>query len=412
MILLSIVTFQVINLIRYVNRTNQELSRFLDSVRDNDFTAGIGKIQSDPSFNNLHNSFKSLMMTLGSFETEKEIQNRFLITLIDLVPIGFLVIRKNHSIELMNAQAAKMLDLPPISDWRKLKSNSTLKIKHLLGLGYTLKNSLVEFAQGDTKLIYSVNATPFVLADKHYTIYTLKNIDQEIQIKESEAWQKLMRILTHEMMNSLTPLISLTETVKDMLTKPTIDAELQQDIIEAIDTIYNRNSSLLSFIKTYKQFAKLPPPQRASEPVLEVVQSVLRLIRMDKRISAIELNSNLQLTADQMMYLDRAQFEQVLINLLKNGFEATHHSNTPVVSIRAQLTDVELVIDITDNGPGVDTDKINRIFIPFFTTKEKGSGVGLSLSRQIIIAHGGQLSYQRKDELTNFQIRIPNTTLS
>jgi len=239
-------------------------------------------------------------------------------------------------------------------------------------------------------------------------------VQEQLEEKEMEAWQNLIRVLTHEIMNSVTPIASLASTVNDLLTespnqeKPIerIDTEIISDVRGALQTIEKRSHGLLNFVDAYRNLTRIPRPNLQIVSLSEFFSRLKKLMHSQITEGSIDLQvhiepDNLQLAADPEL------IEQVLINLLLNAIEAVAKQPNPVIKIFAKLDDKgRITIQVIDNGTGISEEIAEKIFIPFFTTKKKGSGIGLSLSRQIMRMHRGSLGVLSKKGETVFTLKF------
>ena len=218
--------------------------------------------------------------------------------------------------------------------------------------------------------------------------FSMKNIRSVLENKETEAWQKLIRVLTHEIMNSMTPIVSLSELLKSKQTSAPITDEDREEIHQAVDTIFRRSSGLVRFVENYRKVTGIPTPVPEIIPVDNLLDNVALLFREETdSIKVLPSSSHLQVIAD------KALIEQILINLIKNALDATQECENPRIELSAGINaEGKNYIQVSDNGTGIPADVQERIFIPFFTTKPVGSGIGLSISRQIMYMHKGSLT--------------------
>jgi signal transduction histidine kinase len=218
---------------------------------------------------------------------------------------------------------------------------------------------------------------------------------------ETEAWQKLIRVMTHEMMNSVAPIISLSETISEQVYDYP-NEERYREMMAAMQSIHRRSKGLLDFVENYRKLTRIPSPVMKHFPVTELFNDIKNLFA--KETIPISFFAR---PADIKLYADRSLIEQVLINLLKNALDACRDTAAPLISVHAYPDHGKSVITVTDNGRGIVPDAIDRIFVPFFTTKQGGSGIGLSLCRQIINRHNGTISVvSQLDEKTVFTVKF------
>lgn len=411
LILLAVTALQLIGLIRFVNKTNKELSRFLDSIRDTDFTARFSSQNVDPSFELLNKSFGDLISKLGETETEKSAQGLFLGALIEEIPFGLIVMESTGQLRFINSQAQRMLDIPNIKNWEALKSDSS----HVL----TKINALREgrpFLLNHNEQELTVSISSIIVNNEELRIISVKNIRTELRKNETDAWHKLIRVLTHEIMNSVTPIASITETLNSLLTDSNkVEGEDLDDVKEAVATIHARSAGILSFVKRYRQLSRLPEPQFQEKNLIELTKRAVRLMNNQFPELTIELAIDAKTRDLAIASCDESQIDQVLINLIKNAVEASESgsdSSTSVVKCILQESSEDWVIHISDNGSGITEKQLERIFIPFYTTKRDGSGIGLGLSRQIIQNHNGSLTCESIKDPTIFSVTLPKLTAS
>lgn len=220
---------------------------------------------------------------------------------------------------------------------------------------------------------------------------------------ETEAWQKLISVLTHEIMNSITPIISLSETLSEQQLMESPSAEDYEIMHRALETIHRRSSGLLTFVENYRKLTHLPKPEAEYIPVMTFMQSLQQLFAANNNVgfSFSVYPEQLQLKADKNL------LEQMMLNLLKNSSEACAEMQDAVIDVKIQQTGDAVGIHVSDNGPGISEDALSKIFIPFYSTKKHGSGIGLSLCRQIMILHKGKISVQSDSRGTRFSMEFP-----
>jgi two-component system, NtrC family, nitrogen regulation sensor histidine kinase NtrY len=251
---------------------------------------------------------------------------------------------------------------------------------------------------GESKLLkvanqeLSLSVKEIILRDRKIRLIALHNIRSELQTRELEAWQNLTKVLRHEIMNTVTPIVSLSETMRDIIDTDLSSVTEKQheegvkDLKMAITTVINRSKGIMNFVNAYREFTNIPLPN-VSEIQISSIFEELKLLYEQEYIAFL-IDQNFKIVADS------DQIGQVLINLIKNAIEATQHLQSPEITIRASINQQSKLIEITDNGSGIPDDSKEKIFVPFYTTKLTGTGIGLSLSRQIILMHGGRLEYE------------------
>jgi two-component system, NtrC family, nitrogen regulation sensor histidine kinase NtrY len=398
---------QVWALIHYVERTNRELSRFFLAVKHADFSQSFGIGSLGASFAGLKRAFDEVLEAFRQARAEKEEHSRYLQTVVQHVGVGLVAMRADGQVELVNTAARRLLRLNHLKDLRQLE-------KQYPGLAQALRQlrpqrqTLVRIEDDGEVRHLALHAAVFRLRDQEYTLVSLQNIQSELEDKEMEAWQQLIRVLTHEIMNSITPIASLAGTANGMLTAAAPpDRAALADVRQAVQAIQRRSESLLRFVDAYRQLTRMPPPQFQLLSVDELFQRTARLLRPqleEKRIALrLEIDPpSLELTADP------GQVEQVLINLIHNAMQALEGREGARILLRAGMDDRGRPrVEVADNGPGIVAEALEKIFLPFFTTRPEGSGIGLSLCRQIMRLHRGAIGVRSRPGVeTVFTLRF------
>lgn len=390
--------FLVANLIHYVENTNRKLSRFFESVRYSDFTSGYSADNKlGTSFKELNRSFNQVLDAFRQARAEKEEHLLYLNTIVQHVAVGLISFDTQGKVGLYNNAARKMLQI--------------IHLKHIKGLQQqhpALYKTLQELPTGGKTLLRDSNESQLTvhvialkLRGKSVKLVSLQNIHSELEQKEIEAWQNLTKVLRHEIMNSMAPIASLTETMNDILHEDlvygddghcTLANEPVEDLKEGLLTIRNRSKGLIRFVDDYRNYTDIPLPHFRTVSLKQLFANAYKLMKPNfqngKVAFTCDLNpEQLEIVADEEL------IEMVLINLLKNAHEGISNMKNPTIKLRGyQDQSQRILIEVEDNGPGIVSHALESIFIPFFTTKKGGSGIGLSLSRQIMQLHRGSIS--------------------
>ncbi|MGA2624197.1 MAG: ATP-binding protein [Bacteroidota bacterium] len=397
------ILYEVYSLIGYVGKTNRDLTRFLEAVKHEDFSqtftgAGMGK-----SFSQLKTAFNAVLSKFRQTRAETEEHYRYLQTVVQHVGTGLLSFQKNGEVELINTAAKRLLRVTHLKNIRSLEPFSKELVEALLRLRPGEK-VLVRVRDNEDLLHYVIQATEFIMREHKYTLVSIQNIQSELEEKEMEAWQRLIRVLTHEIMNSITPISSLASTANEMLMPKTgidgspekIDSETIGDVRSAVQTIENRSQGLLHFVESYRKLTRIPKPNFQIFTAASLFERVSRLMSPQLGEKSISFASaaepeTLELTADPEL------IEQVLINLIVNSMQALEGHMSPRIEMRASMdARGRVVVRVIDNGPGILDEVQDKIFIPFFTTKKNGTGIGLSLCQQIMRLHRGTITVHSK----------------
>lgn len=402
-ILSLLLVVQAISLIRYTEQTNQKLRRFFESIRYADFTSSFSDNELGKSFEGLNNEFNQVIDAFNKNKTEKEEHFNYLLTVIQHVSIGIIVFKKSGEVDVYNNAVKRLLQVKHLR-----------KIEHLAEVSKELPEVLINMKAGDKSLVklfiedemlqISINATAFRMRGEEYLLVSFQDIHPELEQKEIESWQKLIRVLTHEIMNSITPISSLASTVNGMLeeyteTKPKLTDEEQEgleNIIHAISTIESRSKGLLNFVELYRNLTRIPKPHFRHFAIHTLFEKALEL--MNPKFDALGIKVKVHIYPQDLKILaDPDLIDQVLINLLLNAIDAVKDSEKPQITIVASVNlNNRTMIEIADSGKGIPQDILDKIFMPFFTSKKTGSGIGLSLSRQIMQMHKGSISVRSK----------------
>ncbi|MEM9824869.1 MAG: ATP-binding protein, partial [Bacteroidota bacterium] len=394
--------------IRYVDQTNQDFTAFLLGIKYEDFSATYSGKHKGKTFGELYDAFNQINRKFLDIRSEKEAHYQYLQTIVENVDVGLLCLDEDDKVVLMNKKLQQMLNKPYLIDIYYLQQVDD----HLFEVVKNLQQGdreLVKLTVKEQLLQLSVQAVEFKLQGKPFKLVSLQNIQNELEAQELISWQKLIRILTHEIMNSITPIASLATTVSDMLKeeKGTLSSESLEDIQEAIKAINRRSEGLLRFTETYRNLTRIPPPSFELVDANDLLQRMMTLFKPKLQKDGLEFRLQ---HPDHVLYIqaDPGLIEQVLVNLIKNAAEAVKDKEGGYVSLSLQKQrDGRTQIQVADNGDGIEEEMLDKIFMPFFTTKQEGSGIGLSLSRQIMQTHKGSINVQsEKGEGTVFTLML------
>jgi nitrogen fixation/metabolism regulation signal transduction histidine kinase len=314
------------------------------------------------------------------------------------VGIGLIVFKEDGKIEIFNSAARKLLKVNQANNLQDLKEVGEPLIMAFQKLK-TGGRELVRLKIGEEVVQLSIYAIELTLRGENVKLVSVQNIQNELEEKEMEAWQNLVKVLTHEIMNSVTPISSLAGIVEEELKQHLarqqdmpLSLDQLQDIHLSLQTISKRSEGLIHFVKEFRSLTSIPKPRPVQMDVKLLLEEITMLHK--KELSEKNIQLTIQLYPEDLTLMaDRNLIEQVIINLVKNAIQAFDEQENKTIELKASLNDKSRpVISIKDNGNGIDPEAMEKIFIPFFTTKKSGSGIGLSLSRQIMRQHQGTLS--------------------
>lgn len=405
-----IIIFQLIELYRFTSQTNRKLTRFLESVRYSDFASGFAADNKlGRSFKDLNESFNEVLEAFRKARSEKEENWQYLNTVVQQVRTGIVSFDTDGNIELMNANAKKYIGIANLKNINEL-SEKNPKLFAAITEVQTGKGALYK----TNEFLLTLQATELRIRGNTVKLVTMQNIQTELQRQELEAWQNLTRVLRHEIMNSITPISSLTSTLREILDHELVKkeneyemkADVADDLREGLSTIENRSKGLIKFIDAYREYTSLPQPKMKSVLLKDLIEKVGQFMKQQLKKSSIEFTISCS-SGYLTIQADEEMIEQVLINLVKNAIESLLQNGHGKIELNGIYDGQNILIEVADNGPGIIPEAINRIFVPFFTTKKTGSGIGLALSRQIMQMHNGTLTVESQPDVrTVFTLRF------
>ncbi len=397
--------YMMFNLYSYIDRINNHYISFLESIINSDFNRIFHFQSLGGSFFRLHQLFDRVRIEVQQIKSQRDEQIYYLNMVIDQLGIGILTYDQAGKIDRIN-QAGKTIFM----------NNNPYYVRDL----YETHHDLIEIIQSlkdDEKITYKselnhesktymVQCTRLQFKDKWLKLITIQDIRSEMEENEIEAWQKLIRVLTHEIMNSITPITSLASTISVMIDEHT--PQNYSDIKNAVDTIHKRSVGLLSFVESFRNLVKIPKPVYKSISTSDFLNRLNQLTAHSLKNSSIKVMyhlpiNNFNFTSDERL------LEQAMINLINNALEVLDNSTQGTVEIFLEKNDLnQIKIRVIDNGPGIPKNNLDKIFIPFYTTKKNGSGIGLSIVKQVINRLKGRISVQSETNIsTCFEIILP-----
>lgn len=411
---LLVVFILLAELIYFIETTNRELSKFLLSIKHNDFTIHYNTDDSrNKSSLNLKLIFNEITNEFQNVRIEKELHYQYLQTVFSHSKTAIICFEENGKVQLINEATQKLLGIKRIENIEEIKKNNPILFDSLRNINPTTEK-LIKLKINTILVHLSLQCSLFKIKDKSYRMISLHDVKTVLEDQELESWKKLIRVLNHEIMNSVTPISSLSSALNKMLTSKSheafnlnkLDAEDTEDLIESLKTIENRSKGLLKFVTNYKKITNLPQPNYTEVNILGLITHISRLLRskLEEKNIILEIScpENINIRADHELV------EQVIINLFLNAIEAVQDQKEKTILIQSSIKNDFKIIEIKDNGPGINDEVLEQIFIPFFTTKKTGSGIGLSLSKQIMQIHRGNLSVNSKIDIgSTFILKFP-----
>ncbi|NND34366.1 MAG: GHKL domain-containing protein [Saprospiraceae bacterium] len=407
-ILLGLAAMVVYSIFRLVNRTNRNLANFLMGIKYDDFETNYNKSLSENSEKELFGAFNLINGKFRNIRLEKEMQFQYFQALVENVETGLIGFDREGKTLFMNKGLQAILRKSYFPNFNAVKKYDPALYDTMNSIRVGERKMIKKEIFDETRQL-AVQKTQLKIKQDTYDIFSIQNIYEELQAQEITSWQKLIRILTHEIMNSVSPVISLAHSTNDLLANTSeVDVATRDEIHQAVKAIQKRSEGLLHFTETYRRLTKVPPPRFHDLDAKELMDDVMLLMGTVMRDKNIDLEY--QVPDKPVSFRgDPEQLEQSFINLVKNAIEAVEDSDAPKIWVQIEVRNQMLVFRIRDNGPGVPAELRDQIFIPFYTTKPEGSGIGLSLCRQIIYQHGGTLRAIFPEEGgSEFLISLPN----
>ena len=390
-----LVTAQIVFLLRYAESSFKKVRQFLNNIKQDNF-ATVYPVKFDGTeVDDLHIEFNAILAKLREDQAEKEANYQYFRSVFQHLSIGLITFEEDGRIQILNTAAKRMLDihqLANIAEIEKVNKELFIAINSLRTGG----SELIKIAHPDGIMQLSVYVIELVLRDVKFKLVSLQNIQSELEEKEMEAWQNLVKVLTHEIMNSIAPISSLAATIRgDIQTyvdkKTAIPAEDMEDYLMGINTIEKRSEGLTTFVSDFRSLAHIPMPKFTAIRIKNLFDQVEKLFESQLKADNITLVKAVSPT-DLLLFADCSLIEQVMINLTQNAVHSVENKEEKLIRFNAFIDDNgKIILEVSDSGKGIEEEALSKIFIPFFTTKKRGSGIGLSLSKQIMRRHKGNI---------------------
>ncbi|MCH7410335.1 ATP-binding protein [Belliella sp. DSM 111904] len=392
---------QTIFLISYAEKSFKKVRLFLDNIKQDNYSALFPVKFDGTETDDLHIEFNAILAKLKEDQAEKEANFQYFRSLFQHLSIGLITFEEDGRIQLLNTAAKRMLNIQQIQYIAEVEQVNKELHQAIHGLR-TGGSELIKIAHPDGIMQLSVYVIELVMRDVKIKLVSLQNIQSELEEKEMEAWQNLVKVLTHEIMNSIAPISSLASTINSEIEhklehneKPS--GQDLEDYQMGIKTIEKRSEGLINFVSDFRSLAHVPNPKFSTISIKPLLLQLKTLMQHQFESEQIMVNCTVE-PENLILFGDQNLIEQVLINLIHNGIHAMEECVTKVLSIKAFIDEAgKIIIEVTDSGKGIEEEALSKIFIPFFTTKKKGSGIGLSLSKQIMRRHKGNI--QVKSEI-------------
>jgi nitrogen fixation/metabolism regulation signal transduction histidine kinase len=398
-ILIPVVAWQLSDFYRFFHKTQSELEQFVESIHYRDFSRHFDVRHAPDELKNMRKGFNDINSTFKVISREKETQYLYLQKILELVETGILSYEvESGEVVWMNDSLKRILGMPYLKSLQSLEKRDVYLFREIQQL-QPGAGKIISISRDNGIVKVLASATAFQTDNKTYKLAAFQNVNEALDEAEAKAWQKLLSVMTHEIMNSVAPISSLADTMLDRLQKATEFMREQPAAVEdlelGIETIRRRSEGLLKFTETYRNLNKIVAPTLSKVYIRNLFENLHQLMQPTLQQKNVELDIILQ-NPDLSYELDATLIEQVLINLLVNAIEAVKDKPNPKIQLAAfsAAGSSKINIKVADNGCGIPASLMDRIFIPFFTTRKNGSGIGLSLCQQILLLHKGSIQVQ------------------
>ena len=394
---ITAVIILTVNLITYLNTTNRKIGYFFGAVKNEESNLRFPIESNNRNIKEIYRGMNGVNQQIQELKIEISQQEQFFKILMEHIATGILTYNNKGFIHHANSSAKRLLSMDVLTHIQQIERVDR-KLYQAISVIKPSERKLVSVNLGQEEIQLSLKATSFRADANEMIILSIQDIKNELEEKELESWMKLIRVLIHEIMNSITPITSLSESLTHIYCpadKPVSPKHITESTIsktiQGLDVIKKQGKGLMSFVESYRKLTRIPKPEKKLFMVSEFISRVQILV------NSLDYNNNIsidfQLTKpDLEIFADEDLISQVLINLIKNALEANDTNPSGKIKVTAGLyKNRNPEICVIDNGPGINAENLETIFVPFFTTREKGSGIGLSISRQIMSVHGGVL---------------------
>ncbi|MDT0538616.1 MULTISPECIES: sensor histidine kinase [Croceitalea] len=400
---------QVFDLIRFINSTNRKIAYFFDAIKNEDFTLRFPERVTIKSFKELNQSLNRVNGLIQEVHLQLQIREKYYQEILKQANIGIMTFNQKGHILFSNPTLENLLNYRPLNHIKQLKQIDE-KLYEVFESFKPFERKLFQLTNEREQIQLALKSTPVVLDENQLLLVVIQDINEELNEKETDSWIRLIRVLTHEIMNTITPITSISESILKYYQNSNgqvveeLDKEKIASAAKGLEVIKGQGNNLMDFVQGYRSFLNVPKPDKSFVKADEFFEKVKILMQLDAdETTRIEWMIE---TPELEFFIDEKQLTQVLINLVKNAVHSLEDSPSGLIKVIAGLDHKNRkYIVVRDNGPGIPEEMIDEIFVPFFTTKEKGTGIGLSLSRQIIQLHGGTLKlYSNPDIETSFTL--------
>jgi len=402
---------QVFSIIQFINRTNRKIAYFFDAIKNEDFTLRFPEGVAIKSFKELNQSLNRVNGLIQEVHLQLQIREKYYQEILKQANIGIMTYNEKGHILYANPTIEKLLNHSPLNHIQQLNRIDP-GLYEIFKSFRPFERKLFHLTNEREQIQLALKSTTVVLKDDPLLLVVVQDIHEELEEKETDSWIRLIRVLTHEIMNTITPITSISDSILKYYQKDDTGKVLPMDpdkmatAAKGLEVIRGQGSDLMEFVQSYRSFLNVPKPDRS--PV-----SVRRLFEKVKLLTQRDSNNHIAFQwvytpEDLEFFIDEKQMTQVLVNLIRNAIHSLESNDSGIITITAGIDkNNRKFMQVKDNGPGIPSEVLEQIFVPFFTTKTKGTGIGLSLSRQIVQLHGGILHvHSIPDQETVFSMKF------
>jgi nitrogen fixation/metabolism regulation signal transduction histidine kinase len=396
--LMVLLAFQFANLVWYVNRVHRRIAYFFDAVQNDDYSLAFPHSKGDKLLNKLNEGLSRINSHIERVKVETIQQEKYFEAMIEHINVGIMSVNSDGFVVNANTTIRRLLGLNQLTHIRQVSAVEGQLAAVIESLDANQEKVIAISIGGVIKTLL-VKSSQFSSRDQQLKLISMHDIRKELDEKELDSWLKLIRVLTHEIMNSIAPVTSLSDNLCSYyvregipITVGEVNEKLISNTIQGLQVIREQGQGLTRFVESYRSLTRLPKPERTWVLVKSLFEKTILLCKSSICPDGISISFKIE-EPNQKLYVDENQISQVLINLIKNSAEALQGLPNPRIELCSRTNHrAQVEISVTDNGPGIPAELIDEIFVPFFTTRTNGSGIGLSLSRQIMRAHSGRIT--------------------
>lgn len=392
LLVIPVVLYQLYDHYAYYHKALEELDQYVEAVRYRDFTRQFDEKHAPVDLRSFRKGFNQINTTFKQLARERETQWQYLQKIMEMINTGILSYAvTSGDVVWFNEAAKHLLQIPYLKNIHLLQKRDS-QLYQDITTAKPGQSKMIQVQQEPHKLNYLLSTSIIQVGDEKLHLVVLQNIHGATEETESRAWQKLLNVMTHEIMNSIAPITSLADTLKRQLHEAKISPQFNQEDLETgMDIIKRRSEGLLRFAETYRNLNKIAQPNLQKFYVRNLLDNVVLLMSPSLQHKHIQLSVQLA-NPEYQLDADSNLLEQVLINLILNAKEALAGRENPEIKLIASTNNEQKIqLKIADNGIGIEPEIIDNIFVPFFTTRKSGSGIGLSLCKQIMALHKGNI---------------------